>query len=175
MWIVQSKGFIFYSEYMHIYSSLLLLVNCYFKESGQGFCCLTVKILSLEESIKAGAFWCHEFQWSMKRQLIVKKNYIRIFSWMLDYLLQKVCFQHNWWIKQNTYWVKHFTIAFIVLSLYDYTSKYMLSLSSHSLTPFHLESYLLYLAAFEQLPSLPNEGEGKFLDDIFLIVISSFL
>ena len=139
------------------------------KELFSVFCCPIVKILSLS------ALWCHEFQWSMKRQLIVKKNYIRIFSWMLDYLLQKVCFQHNWWIKQNTYWVKHFTIAFIVLSLYDYTSKYMLSLSSHSLTPFHLESYLLYLAAFEQLPSLPNEGEGKFLDDIFLIVISSFL
>ena len=52
------------------------------------------------------------------------------------------------------------------LGVKGYTSKYMLSLSSHSLTPFHLEPFLLYLSAIEQLPCLPNKGDDTFHVDI---------
>jgi len=71
---------------------------CVPKELIGFFCCPKVKIMSLLEC-QASTFWCLEFLWPMEKQNIVKKNDIRLFSWMLDCLLQKMCFRYNEWIN----------------------------------------------------------------------------
>ena len=83
----------FYSNHIiccYIYSFILEFQGLTGPKKGadQGFCCPTVDIVSLVES-QAGAFWCHEFLWSMERRHNAEKNYIKSFSWMLDCLLHK--------------------------------------------------------------------------------------
>ena len=70
------------------------------KELIRVFCCPTVQIVSLQECL-VRAFWCHKFVWPVERRYNVEKIEIGCFSWMLERLLQKVCFLYNAWIKEN--------------------------------------------------------------------------
>ena len=78
----------------------------------------------------------------------VKKYYIRLFSWMLNRFLQKMCFQSNELIKPNetvhlgylfTCRVQHWTIsAFTVLDLFGLSRSHRLQkhISVESMIPF---------------------------------------
>ena len=141
--------------------------------------------MSLQEG-QAGAFWCHEFQWPMKRRNNVKKMSSGSFQACLIDFWKLCLFQYNEWIKLNQ--TKHFcylftcmvefcTIStFIVVVLHELSRSHRLHKHTsaefklqlpNTWTPLTVKSSYLCSAAFEQSLCLPNEVKDKFLDENF--------